>query len=111
MNFVKKTANSDGEDLDYRRPKLMKAGDLVIVYERHDALNHFYLKEGDIFNNRFGAFHHNDIIGRPFGSKVQSRRVNGGYVYILEPTPELWSLALHVSSTACIWRDLFDEID
>lgn len=30
----------------------------------------FIAKDG-IFNNRFGVFHHNDIIGKQFGSKVK----------------------------------------
>ena len=44
-------------------------------------------------NNRFGVFRHSDFIGVPYGTKVASR--NGrGFVYILRPTPELWTLAL-----------------
>ncbi|KAJ1438768.1 S-adenosyl-L-methionine-dependent methyltransferase [Ochromonadaceae sp. CCMP2298] len=86
MNFVK--------ERDFTKPKLMKHGDLVIVYERHDALDHFYLSDNAIFNNKFGTFHHNDIIGKPFGTKIQSRSTPG-WVYMLEPTPELWSNAVH----------------
>ncbi len=51
----------------------MSEGDVVIAYERHDQLEHFILKEGDIYQNRFGTFHHSDMIGKPFGSKVDSR--------------------------------------
>lgn len=44
-------------------------------------------------NNRFGVFSHSDLIGLPYGTKVSSR--NGrGFVYVLRPTPELWTLAL-----------------
>ena len=44
-------------------------------------------------NNKFGVFRHSDFIGVPYGTKVASR--NGrGFVYILRPTPELWTLAL-----------------
>lgn len=88
MDFVKTTVN--------RRPRIMKAGDLVIVYERHDQLDHVYLKPGKVYDNRFGNFHHDDIIGKPFGSKIQSRSTQG-FIYVLEPTPELWSIAVHVS--------------
>ena len=52
-------------------------------------------KQGEILNNKFGSFYHNDIIGKPFGSKINSRCSNG-YVYILAPTPELWSSAVYV---------------
>jgi tRNA (adenine57-N1/adenine58-N1)-methyltransferase len=88
MNFAKGTV--------YDRPRLMADGDLVIVYERHDALSHIYLSTNEIFNNKFGAFHHNDMIGKPFGSKVVSKCTDG-WIHLLEPTPELWASALNVT--------------
>jgi hypothetical protein len=90
MDFVK--------SVESRRPNVMKAGDLVIVYERHDQLDHIYLRKGKVYDNRFGNFHHDDMIGKPFGSRIKSRSSNG-FVYMLQPTPELWSSAVHVS-----WR-------
>lgn len=48
---------------------------------------------GKDLNNRFGYYHHADWIGIPYGSKVGSR--NGkGFIHLLRPTPELWTLAL-----------------
>ena len=42
---------------------------------------------------RFGVYRHADLIGVPYGSKVGSR--NGkGFIHVLRPTPELWTLAL-----------------
>ena len=92
----------------------MKDGDLVIVYERHDSLDHIYLKKGAIFKNKYGTFPHDDMIGilyffscfliceasdigKPFGSKIKSNCSNNqhGWIFILQPTPELWSSALH----------------
>lgn len=93
MNFAKKR--------DYSKPRLIEAGDLVIVYEKHNSLDYLFLGGGaaavpeNIYNNKFGSFHHSDIIGRHFGCKVHSRS-SSGYVYILEPTPELWANALNV---------------
>ena len=92
MNFIK--------ERDFTKPRVMKHGDLVIVYERHDSLDHFYLNAGTIFNNKYGTFPHNDMIGKPFGSKIHSKS-SPGYVYILEPTPELWTTALHVRLNYC----------
>jgi tRNA (adenine57-N1/adenine58-N1)-methyltransferase len=76
----------------------MQPGDVVFVYVRHDSLDHFFIQANAIFNNKYGTFYHNDMIGKPFGSKINSKS-SPGYIYLLEPTPELWSTALHVRSS------------
>lgn len=96
MNFVK---TKDG-----KIPKLMKDGDLVILYEGHESMDHLYLEAGKIFNNKFGSFYHADFIGKPYGSKICSKS-KPGWLYSLEPTPELWSLALNTRT------QIVDEVD
>lgn len=72
--------------------RCVSEGDLVIVYERHDNMKAIKVCESAVLQNRFGVFKHSDWIGKPFGSKVFSSK--GGFVYLLAPTPELWTLVL-----------------
>uniref|UniRef100_A0A7S4AAX0 tRNA (adenine(58)-N(1))-methyltransferase n=1 Tax=Pseudo-nitzschia australis TaxID=44445 RepID=A0A7S4AAX0_9STRA len=69
---------------------------LVVIFESFDSLSFCYPKKGEIFSNRNGHFPHEDFIGKPFGCKLRSRNNQGwGYVYLLKPTPELWSRSLN----------------
>jgi len=54
---------------------------------------HELWKKNDIFNNKFGHFAHKDIIGKKYGSKVKAKK-EAGWMHVLLPTPELWTLAL-----------------
>jgi len=48
---------------------------------------------GKLFNNKFGSYRHDDLIGLPYGSKVASSH-GRGFIHVLRPTPELWTVAL-----------------
>lgn len=76
----------------FNRDRIIKAGDLVIMYESISKLWCVYAKPGESFQNSFGKFRHDDIIGKPFGSKARASN-NSGWVYMLRPTPELWTAA------------------
>ncbi|KAJ3105799.1 tRNA (adenine(58)-N(1))-methyltransferase catalytic subunit trmt61a [Phlyctochytrium bullatum] len=68
-------------------------GDTVIVYMSPNAINSIVVKKGGSLNNRMGYFKHDDMIGLQWGSKVYSQNKKG-YLYLLHPTPELWTLVL-----------------
>ena len=70
---------SDFGDPDGDR-RVIRLGCLVIVFLAHDDLAHVYVKEGEILNNKWGSFHHNDIIGKSFGAHWKSRARGGGWV-------------------------------
>ncbi|THH11158.1 hypothetical protein EW145_g850 [Phellinidium pouzarii] len=69
------------------------AGDLIIVWLTRDAVQSLVVTPGKEFNGKFGVYRHADLVGLPYGSKVGSR--NGkGFIHVLRPTPELWTIAL-----------------
>ena len=76
---------------------------VVIIYEGVENCSYLVAEPGKVYSNRFGHFHHDDIIGTGWGRKWEARSGSGGrkrgaqrmgYVYVLHPTPELWTLAL-----------------
>jgi len=78
------------------RQDTIRPGDLVVIMESFDNLDFLYAKKGDSFTNRNGIFHHDDFLGKPFGSKIRSRNNRGyGFCYLLKPTPELWARSLN----------------
>ncbi|KAI9450426.1 tRNA methyltransferase complex subunit Cpd1 [Lactarius psammicola] len=68
-------------------------GDLVIVWLTRDSVQSLVVTPGNEFNSRYGHYRHSDLVGIPYGSKVASR-TGKGFIHILRPTPELWTLAL-----------------
>eukprot|EP00644_Phytophthora_capsici_P007190 jgi/Phyca11/112772/e_gw1.22.50.1 len=79
----------------WKSEPIIQEGSLVILFETHNSLTYCYAQRDAIYQNRHGAFYHNDMIGQPFGSKIISRKKNAqGYLILLAPTPELWSRAL-----------------
>jgi tRNA methyltransferase complex GCD14 subunit len=61
--------------------------------QTRDLVQSLVVTPGKSFNSRYGDYPHADLVGIPYGSKVASR-TGKGFVHILRPTPELWTLAL-----------------
>ena len=71
--------------------KLMEEGDTVLLYLGYDNFVQMQLTRGGVHQTRFGAIKHEQLIGTPYGVKVECPK---GWVYPLQPTSELWTLAL-----------------
>ncbi|CAH1792979.1 unnamed protein product [Owenia fusiformis] len=72
------------------RPNILD-GDTVVLFMGHANMLSLKLQKGEVFQTKFGALHHDDVIGKKYGSKV---RTGKGFVYVLHFTPELWTLNL-----------------
>ncbi|GFT48390.1 hypothetical protein NPIL_99521 [Nephila pilipes] len=70
---------------------IIKEGDLIIVYLDVRHMYPITIKSDEVFQSKYGALKHNDCIGKKFGSVVSCTK---GWVYVLFPTPELWTLTL-----------------
>ena len=62
-------------------------------WQSHEDLDHVFVKAGEAWDNKFGHFEHDSVIGRPWGSKIYSKD-RKGWILALKPTPELWTNAL-----------------
>lgn len=81
--------------------RYIEDGDLVIVYERNDVMKPVKVSKDGVLRNRFGAYKHSDWIGKPLGTKVFNNK--GKFVYLLVPTPELWTLVLsHIADISFV---------
>ncbi|KXN82793.1 tRNA (adenine(58)-N(1))-methyltransferase catalytic subunit TRM61 [Leucoagaricus sp. SymC.cos] len=77
----------------WSKTREIAAGDLVIVWMTRDNIQPLVVTPGKDFNSKYGNYRQADFVGVPYGSKVGSRS-GKGFVYLLRPTPELWTLAL-----------------
>ncbi|CEP64985.1 tRNA 1-methyladenosine methyltransferase subunit GCD14 LALA0_S15e01860g [Lachancea lanzarotensis] len=76
---------------------LIQAGDLALAWISRDNIKPVRITPGATFNTRYGSFPHDDMIGKPFGSQIAVRTRGSnkfGFIHVLQPTPELWTLSL-----------------
>jgi len=71
--------------------EVVEEGDTVVLYFGRQNANPIEIKKTGTFQSKFGAFHHSDIIGKAYGSKLHSKK---GWGYILRASPEIWTVSL-----------------
>lgn len=69
----------------------IEAGDTVILHIGFANMLTITVKPGETHQTRYGALRHSDLIGVKYGSKIQCPK---GWLYVLHPTPELWTVNL-----------------
>ncbi|BEJ11218.1 hypothetical protein CspHIS471_0106400 [Cutaneotrichosporon sp. HIS471] len=72
----------------------IQEGDIVIIFMSRDNMTAITVTKGQTFHNKFGKYVHDEMIGIKFGSKMHSPPPQSGYIHLLRPTPELWTLSL-----------------
>ncbi|KAJ8670432.1 hypothetical protein QAD02_001691 [Eretmocerus hayati] len=88
--------------MSFRRNKeLIEMGDTVTLYINPNNMHQVEVKEkiknkkgelvDNVFQTTYGALKVITLIGTKYGSKVDLSR---GWAYVLQPTPELWTLTL-----------------
>ncbi|KAM9066099.1 tRNA (adenine(58)-N(1))-methyltransferase catalytic subunit TRMT61A isoform X2 [Sarcophilus harrisii] len=73
--------------------ELIKEGDTAIIFLGHGSMFPVQVQHGAQTQTKYGVIRHSaHLIGQPYGSRVTCSK--GGWVYVLHPTPELWTLNL-----------------
>ncbi|KAJ3161787.1 tRNA (adenine-N(1)-)-methyltransferase catalytic subunit trm61 [Geranomyces michiganensis] len=75
------------------RSEHIAAGDCVIAYSGPQNMTFITVEAGAVFSNSYGRYPHDQLIGVKWGSKHPSA-TGRGFIHLLWPTPELWTLSL-----------------
>lgn len=63
---------------------LIEDGSKVILYLGYNNFHVIKVKATDVYQTKFGALRHSELIGKPFGSKVNCAK---GYLHALPIVP------------------------
>ncbi|KAF9950952.1 tRNA (adenine-N(1)-)-methyltransferase catalytic subunit trm61 [Mortierella alpina] len=77
----------------YKANNTIENGDPVVLFLSKENMILIRIRDGDEYICKFGQYRHADMIGLQYGTKLGSN-TGRGFVYLLHPTPELWTLIL-----------------
>ncbi|KAH3687880.1 hypothetical protein WICPIJ_001133 [Wickerhamomyces pijperi] len=72
---------------------IIEEGDLILAYLNRDTMKPIVINATETLNTRFGSFSHLSMIGKKYGTQIASDK-GYGYIHLLQPTAELWTLSL-----------------
>lgn len=88
------------------RKDIIEEGDWVVGYETFNSMKIFQVKKGSMFQNSFGNFKHDEMIGKKYGTTATALGKSNGRVLLLHPTPYLWTAALSVRTQILFQMDI-----
>ncbi|OBA22831.1 tRNA methyltransferase complex GCD14 subunit [Metschnikowia bicuspidata var. bicuspidata NRRL YB-4993] len=77
----------------YHYKDYIEEGDMVLAFISRGLLKPLTVTKGEFLNTRFGSFDHDRMIGMKYGSQMGGIK-DKGFVHLLHPTPELWTVSL-----------------
>lgn len=94
--------------MSFFEPKeYIEDGDLVLAWMNRANIRPITVKKGTTLHTQYGSFPHDKLIGTKYGTQVGStsgaNSANGGrggrasatgFIHVLAPSPELWSVSL-----------------
>ncbi|CAK7905827.1 tRNA (adenine(58)-N(1))-methyltransferase catalytic subunit TRM61 [[Candida] anglica] len=77
----------------YQFKDYIEEGDLVLAFIGRGNLKPLTVKRGSTLGTRYGNFDHDRMIGMKFGEQMSGAKGHG-FIHLLHPTPELWTISL-----------------
>nr|CAD2172259.1 unnamed protein product [Meloidogyne enterolobii] len=81
----------------------VEEGDTVIIYVNPGTKYSIVVKRGKTIHMKYGALRHEFLIGKRYGTPISA---TAGYVYILRPSPHLWTQTCPKRTQICILQIL-----
>lgn len=75
------------------RKTYIEEGDIVFAWISRSYTKPITVTKDGILNTRYGTFPYSSMIGKKYGEQIGSS-TGHGFIYLLHPSPELWTLSL-----------------